>query len=79
MRIKQTHIDFGHVVSAWSYKRFMTTFRAIYPDADLEQYATELGLVKPDATEEGAPATDTSEEEEDFPVSDKKQKRGRGK
>lgn len=38
---------FGESVKAWGYEKFIATFSAIYPDADLDRLAKELGIEKP--------------------------------
>jgi hypothetical protein len=39
--------NFGESVKLWSYDRFISTFKSIYPDVDLDKVAKELGIEKP--------------------------------
>lgn len=39
--------NFGESVRLWSYDRFISTFKSIYPDTDLDKVAKELGIEKP--------------------------------
>lgn len=54
-----TNISFNREYHAgWTKKDFIAKYRDIYPDADLDQYAKDLGLVdEPAAT---APASTDS-------------------
>ncbi|MBO9151926.1 hypothetical protein ACFOTA_06895 [Chitinophaga sp. GCM10012297] len=54
MRKKITNISFGESVKKLSYDEFMARFQPIYPDADLNSYAAELGI-KPVAIKEEKP------------------------
>lgn len=38
--------NFNPVVKTWPRQRFLDTFRPVYPDANLEALADELGLEK---------------------------------
>ena len=59
MKIKVTKIDFNKsVVKRYTRRAFIAKFRKVYPDADLEAYAKQLGLVnEPAAENTTAPAT----------------------
>lgn len=59
MQIPVTKIDFHKSVhQGWTLEQFLRRYSPVYPDADLEAYAKELGLVtEPAAEDNPAPAT----------------------
>lgn len=44
MKQKVTKISFGESVKKMSYDEFIARFQPIYPDADLNAYAADLGI-----------------------------------
>lgn len=57
MKQKTTKISFGESVKKLSYEQFMARFQPIYPDADLHQYAAQLGIEVPVAIVVDEPAS----------------------